>query len=218
MAYKPYDTSIRPGETDLQYYKRLAKVGDQRLVRLEKLAQDNDWKDAERFAYQRAQEALKLYGEGSKDKPLRFNANIPDPESQRRFFREKTADLIHFLEAPTSTKSGIKNIYQQRADTLNKKYGLDLSWSDLGRVFENVQGKGAPGSATALKAIGVIQSINKEGIKKALLTNVNIDDDVVKDVAKMMLKNKGRKWQKTFNALKINKADREAIEGFLNNL
>ena len=35
---KPYNLDYKPGETDLQYYKRLAKVADQRLVRLEELA------------------------------------------------------------------------------------------------------------------------------------------------------------------------------------
>lgn len=218
MAFKPYDTSIRPGETDLQYYKRLAKVADQRLKRLEDLSKEGDWKDAQRFAYQRAQEALKLYGEGKPGKGLRFNANIPDPVSERRFFNEKTADLIHFLEAPTSTKSGITNVYKQRADTLNKKFGTDLSWSDLGRVFENMQGKGAPGSYKTLSAIGLIQNVKKEGIEEARKKNKHFDDDIVKDVAKHILTNKGRKWQKTLNALGLKKAEREELKAFIDNL
>ena len=35
---KTYNLDYKPGESDLEYYHRLAKVADQRLVRLEELA------------------------------------------------------------------------------------------------------------------------------------------------------------------------------------
>ena len=41
------------------------------------------------------------------------------------------------MEAPTSTKSSIVNMYQSRADTINDKYGTNLNWTDLGEFFES---------------------------------------------------------------------------------
>jgi hypothetical protein len=85
-------------------------------------------------------------------------------------FREKIMSMRAFLQSPTSTKQGIIETYQKRADTINKEYfGGEkvLKWQDL----ENYFGKGRadkedrnmPGSKTALYAIGVIKKVQKDG-------------------------------------------------------
>jgi hypothetical protein len=78
--------------------------------------------------------------------------------------------VLEFLNAPTSTESQIDVIFQKRADTIRKKYGVDMTWSKTATVFDTVLWKktGArKASATALKAIGVIQK-NRKQIKRAL--------------------------------------------------
>ena len=64
--FRPYNLDYKPGESDLQYYKRLAKVADQRLVRLEQLSKQEGFEKVTRFAYERAMRDLELYG-GGKD-------------------------------------------------------------------------------------------------------------------------------------------------------
>lgn len=174
-----YNTDIRPGETDEQYYKRLAKVADQRLLRLEKLAKEEKFTGVTEYAYKVARKNLEVWG-GS-----RFNTKAP---SSRSLMNEKIADMIHFIQAPTSTKGGIVNIYEKRAATLSKNYGLDVSWQQLGKIMEAYHDESGKGSTkTEIKAIGVINDIKKEGIEAAMKKNQNMSDDVVMQAVKNYL-------------------------------
>lgn len=180
MAYKTYNTDIKPNESIESYYKRLAKVADQRLVRLEQLSGQENFKGVEKFAYSKAQKALDVWG-GS-----RFNTKMPETPNLRN---EKIADIINFLQSPTSTKAGITDVYKRRASTMKKKYGLDMSWQEMGKVMEAFSDDSTGGSATKVKAIGVIKQIDKYGIEAAKKRNPNLDDDIVKAVAERYLKN-----------------------------
>lgn len=180
MAYKTYNTDIKPNESIESYYKRLAKVADQRLVRLEQLSGQENFKGVEKFAYAKAQKALDVWG-GS-----RFNTKMPETPNLRN---EKIADIINFLQSPTSTKAGITDVYKRRASTMKKKYGLDMSWQEMGKVMEAFSDDSTGGSATKVKAIGVIKQIDKYGIEAAEKRNPNLDDDIVKAVAERYLKN-----------------------------
>lgn len=160
-----YDYDIRPGETDLQYYRRLAKTADQRLVRIEALKHDQYFRGVEKYAYARAMRDIEKWG-GKK----RFNTKPPEARS---LFNEKISDMLRFLKSPTSTKSGVIEVYQKRAESLNtayKKEGLNLSWQDMANVlqsggFEKL--KGDKGSDTAFKSIGTV-SRNIDQIKTAI--------------------------------------------------
>lgn len=179
MAYKTYNTDIKPNESIESYYKRLAKVADQRLVRLEQLSGQENFKGVEKFAYAKAQKALDVWG-GS-----RFNTKMPETPNLRN---EKIADIINFLQSPTSTKAGITDVYKRRASTMKKKYGLDMSWQEMGKVMEAFSDDSTGGSATKVKAIGVIKQIDKYGLEAAKKRNPNLDD-IVKAVAERYLKN-----------------------------
>lgn len=156
---------IRPGETDLQYYRRLAKTADQRLVRIEALKHDQYFRGVERYAYARAMRDIEKWG-GKK----RFNTK---PPVARSLFNEKISDMLRFLQSPTSTKSGVIEVYQKRAESLNKAYkkeGMNLSWQDMANVlqsggFEKL--KGDKGSDTAFKSIGTV-SRNIDQIKNVI--------------------------------------------------
>lgn len=197
---KQYDTSIRLGETTQEYYTRLAKVADNRLRRLEKLSEEKYYTGIDQFAYAKAQKALKVWG------GRRFNTKMPDSIALRN---EKIADMIHFIESPTSTKSGIQEIYQKRVDTLKTKYDLDLTWQELGKVMEAFRDDSAAGSPTQVKAIGVINSIKKRGIKRTMRMNKNVDDPIVMHVVESYLRNKKGHHTKTLRSLNIDMKGKE---------
>ena len=160
-----YDFDIRPGETDLEYYRRLAKTADQRLVRLEKLKSEPGFESVDKFAYARAMRDIEVYGGGK-----RFNTKPPEARS---LFNEKIADMLRFLQSPTSTKGGIIEVYQKRADTLNEKYkaaGLNVTWQDIANLHDSgllTAAKMAMGSDTTWIAIGQVEN-NAEKIKQVL--------------------------------------------------
>ena len=157
-----YNYDIKPGETDLQYYRRLAKTADQRLVRLEALKHDEHFKGAGKWAYARAMRDIEAYGGGK-----RFNTKPPEARS---LFNDKIADMLRFLKSPTSTKKGITEVYQKRADTLNEKYDMDIKWQDLANLSESGaldKMLGDYGSDTAFKSIGKITK-NREQIQEMI--------------------------------------------------
>lgn len=165
-----YDVEQRQGETELQYYRRLAKVADQRLVRLEKLTREDPlFKGARKFAYAKAVHTLEIFGD-----TMRFNTKPPE---DRRLFKEKIMAMRYFLTAPTSTKKGIIETYQQRANTLNERYGMNFTWKELADYFDkglaDKMMKDGYGSKTALYAIGTIRR-TQEAIVKGIEQNTNV--------------------------------------------
>lgn len=180
-----YNLDIRPGESDLSYYRRLAKVADQRLVRLEKLKNEPHFENVDKYAYARAMRDIESYGGGK-----RFNVKPPE---DRREFNEKISDMIRFIQSPTSTKKGIVDVYKKRADTINQKYkdeGLNLTWQQLADMFDSGQFdkiSSQYGSDTIFVAIGKVQKSGKQ-IKQALKGNKKIkgspEDQAVKDIVK----------------------------------
>lgn len=159
-----YDIEQRSGESDMQYYRRLAKVADQRLVRLEELSTKTYFQNVLNYSYATAINDIEIFGEGE-----RFNTK---PPSDRRLFNEKIMAMRRFLSAPTSTKAGIIETYQKRADTINKNYGTNFTWQEIADYYnKGIADKLSKdyGSRTALYAIGKIQQRKKEllaGIKE----------------------------------------------------
>lgn len=145
-----------PGESLNDLYRRLAKVADQRLVRLERLSSEEGFKTATKWAYARAQKDIEKYsGSGT----TRFNTKPPENEAQ---LKAKINDIRAFISAPSSTKTGIVNTYKKKADTVNQRYGTDFTWEDLAKFFGSGMNKkldkdASAGSDTILRAIGKIQ-------------------------------------------------------------
>jgi len=179
-----YDVYQRPGETDMQYYRRLAKASDQRLKRLEQLSEQPDFKRVKKYAYSVAMNDIQSFNKGA----TRFNIKPPEDE---RLFKEKLAAMRHFLELPTSTKAGIIETYQKRVETFNKTYGTDFTWQDLADYFNkgyaDKVAKQVGGSKTALYAIGIIRYAENNTIE-AINDNTSINvDDVNVDAAVKLL-------------------------------
>ncbi len=184
-----YNAERRPGESDLKYYRRLAKVADQRLVRLEELSKQKDFRRVKKFAYAKAEKDIRKYTKGSK----RWNTKPPEDP---RILQEKIMDMRSFIESVTSTKGGIIESYQKRADVLNQNYGTEFTWQDLADYFGKNQAdrlaKLPGGSETKLQAVGVIQR-TYDAIVKGIKTNQNITtDDPVVDVALEILNTRGK--------------------------
>ena len=181
-----YDVEQRPGESEMQYYRRLAKTADQRLVRLEALSHEKNFTGVKKMAYGRAMSDLEIFGGGT-----RFNTKPPE---DRRLFKEKIMAMRYFLESPTSTKSGIVETYQERAKTLNKKYGTNFTWKDLADYFgkgkADKAARSVGGSKTALYAIGLIRKTDA-ALVKGIQSNKNVTmDGPVTDAAIALLRMK----------------------------
>lgn len=155
-----YNMEQKPGESLDAYYHRLAKVADQRLVRLERLANEEGYENAWKWAYNSAQNDIKRWGLGK-----RFNTAAPKNANQTK---AKINDIKAFLGAKTSTKQGITSVYKKRADTFNKKYGTNFSWEDLADYYgkeKNKQIERYMASEVANRAIAVINSKIRQGEK-----------------------------------------------------
>lgn len=125
---KQYDISKRPRETDRAYYVRLAKVADQRLVRLEGLSYEKGFRSVKDWAYAGAMKNIARYKEGA----TRFNIKIND-----KYLQDAITDVKHFLERPTSSKQQIVKYYKKRAETISSKQGVSYTWKQLADFFEN---------------------------------------------------------------------------------
>lgn len=177
---KSVNIDMNPGESIEHYYHRLADAADHRLIRLEAMAYEPDFEGVKKFAYARAMKDLEVWGGN------RFNTKMPESVNLRN---EKIADIIHFLQSPTSTKTGIVNVYKKRAETIKQRYGIDLKWQDMGRLMESFSDDASGGSPTKIKALGVIKQIDKMGVEKALKKNPNVSDDIIRAVAENYLNN-----------------------------
>lgn len=172
-------TEQAPDETLEHYYRRLAKVADQRLLRLERLEQSGQegFTNVTKWAYQNAMKDIQHFdGENAK----RFNTAPPATELQ---LESKIRAIKRFLEAPTSTKSAILKSYNAKAKTFNKKYGTNFTWQDIGKAYESasmekLNEKGF-GSDTIARALAVIKNNIKpedltEKVKQIDLTDTDL--------------------------------------------
>lgn len=161
IAQKAYNVGQKPDETLEHYYRRLAKTADQRLVRLERASKEKYYEPATDWAYASAMRDIHTWNGQTAS---RFNTA---PPTNHEKLVAKINDIKKFLESPTSTKTGIKNVYIKKVNTFNERYGTDLTWDELAkyydrRVADRMSAKF--GSKTALKIIGRIQDkMNETG-------------------------------------------------------
>lgn len=190
-----YNLEQKPDESLVQYYRRLAKTADQRMVRLEKASQEPYFKVSTEWAYAKAtRDILKWIPPGdNKSTKLRFNTKPPEGED----LIAKINDIKSFLSSPTSSKQGIINVYKKRADTVNKKYGTNFTWKQLAKYYDSGQAElwdAKFGSKTALLTIASLQKNKKKlvkAIKEADRRDIRIDSkdsSMIKKTVDMALK------------------------------
>lgn len=160
-------------------YRKLAKRADQRLVRLEKYAQQEKYSNILQYSYARAQRDIRSW---SGENATRFNTK---PPSNMNSLQGKINDIKTFLQSASSSikptqdnavyndkgqiiGGGIDLTYQKRADTLNQKYGTDVTWENVGSIFESTLYKKLSkkySSKTAVRIIGKLQGNEKRVVK-----------------------------------------------------
>lgn len=204
--------------------RKLAKRANQRMVRLERYAEEKAFQGALDFAYDIAQKKIKaLYvKEGPK---LRFNERYPIEEEKLSevsdgtkylkgqdlyrvnvyMLRHKINAMQEFLESESSTKKGLKKVYDKRAHTIStaSKFGLadqgiSLSASDLQRFFESKKQERLAkvvGSLNMFVVAAVIRdnkiASNKRDLQKFLRENIDMKKlkDSGKDLSDINSKN-----------------------------
>lgn len=185
--YKTTAPEQRADESDIQYYKRLAKVADQRLVRLERLASEEGFEGVLGYSYKSALRDIRTLT-GNRD-ATRFNVKPKQTkggEPNKALLHARINAAKRFIEAPTSMKSTIKKVYDERAESLNEKYGTDFDWEDLSRFWEAYSSIKATlkdiDSDLILKAIAKMQrEADPEQIRKGISQNVRVREDAVVD-------------------------------------
>ena len=186
---------IKPGQSEVDYFKQLAKRADQRMVRLERLAEQENYRGVLSYAYQTAVYDIKtLSGDPN---ATRFNIALKknkDGTVNQQLLHAKINAVTRFLEAPTSMKKTITESYQKRADTINRKFGTNFTWQQMGRFFESaayekMRGKSFA-SDTILKAFGSIKkAFGAKKVTEAQIQNVRVsDDNVVNEVSGAIVK------------------------------
>lgn len=204
---RKYDVNQRPGESERQLYKRLAKAADRRLRRLEELSKQPEFKKVKKYAYAVAMRDIQSFTPGKKT----FDIKAPEDE---RLFKEKIAAMQHFLELPTSTKAGIVEVYQKRTDTINKTYGTNFTWQELADYFNkgysDKVAKQVGGSKTALYAIGKIQR-TEEDLVKGIKENTSITSDGPIDDAALALLRSNLKIPGTSHSTETKRKARAAL-------
>ena len=177
-----------------QYYRRLAKQADQRLVRLEKLAAKGDpgYQGVLSWAYARAEYDITHKWGGSSAKP-RFNTKPPEDVNA---LKAKINDIQSFLEDKTSTKSGIDKGYKKKADKMRSEFGLDVNWEDWAEYLDRfgVSLYDKYGSAVMNRVIKTVQSMAR--------SDPEMSADKLHHLA-LMRKNGGYK----FNYVKVDGTD-----------
>ena len=167
-------------------YNRLAKKADARLRALESYQWNKNFKTSTKWAYAKAMRDIKSWG-GKK----RFQTSakgLSDTELQM-----KIKDIETFLDAPTSTKRGIINVYKKRVETLNKNLKTNYSWQEFTDFIQSDTYKKLDdlfGSATILSVVSKTKKLNKK-----------IIDEIEED------KKKREEFEKEFAPL-----ERETIE------
>lgn len=193
-------------------YRRLAKRADQRLVRLEALAEsgNTDFKGVLTYSYKKAAQDARKWGSAG-EKP-RFNVKAPDTTGE---LKAKIKDIQAFLEAPTSTKKDITDIYKKRADTFNKRFGKKgerpVTWQELANYYKSDQAKALDkryGSKTIARAVRIMSNV------KSKLNNARVQD--LQEAVKQA-RAKGQNWdfleQKTAGDKQVNAAVNAIIAG-----
>lgn len=202
----------KPGETDAEYYIRLAKVVDQRLVRIEDLsglrgnAPVSGYDYAYKFAYRKAMEALP-------DDQMRFNANIPKPGTFE--WRERVNAMRTFLSSPSSTKGGIKKTFINKAKTINSKYDTNFTGEDLADFFSKGDFEKLMqnfGSDTIFKAIGKVHQM-EDNIKNGVEATKGLKSGPEDEAALQILRQRNLKMYKSYS-----KQERAVIRKAIRNL
>ena len=188
----------RPGESELQYYRSLAKQADQRLRRLEDYASQKGFENVTKWAYADAMRDIHEKNPWA-DRFDQLSMIFKNEKGQLDInsLRGATNRVKAFLESPSSTKRGIKKVYQTRAKTVNEKYGTNFTWEEIGQYFDrsvfDKYDKQLKESGIAIRVMGVMkkaQELSPDQLAEFISKDMHIadQDEVVREIARDLLK------------------------------
>ena len=192
----------------LKKYNKLAKKADRRMRELERFSRYDEYKNILKYAYKKAAENIKKWTPPEKmyeNRTPRWQRNVP---FDTRSLKAKIKDIEEFLEMKSSTVTGVKKIYKNRAEALNKKYKTSFTWEELAHFFEDGgladRAFDKYGSATVLLAYGKIQNNKEMALKQIEKFNkdhqVTDDDKATQKAIKGMLSEYGPQVQELLTA------------------
>ena len=171
-------------------YKKLARRADARLRQIEVTSRKPGFQGIKKYAYGTAMEDLRRHYGGGK----RFGTGKSAMPKTDRKLQAKINAINKFLESPSSTERGVRNIYKARAEFFNKEYGTKFTWKSMANLFENDRfGKLQEiiqGSDEVLNIVGVIKRNKKviiEAIEKSDFRNLTLRDKKRKPVDEITL-------------------------------
>ena len=116
------------GDMAIEYSRQVERVNRQ-LRRLRKAAAGG--RKVLNYAYKGIMLDIKeIYGE----ERLNFSTKIPSTVDE---YRSAMNAIKRFYDRPTSTLSGFRQIYKNRAETLTEKYGVKFTADELMKIFES---------------------------------------------------------------------------------
>lgn len=186
--------AIREGESEEAYFRSLAKIADQRMVRLERYASDPNYKNVLNFAYAQAQyDILALTGDPTATRFNLVGRKTKTGEIDKTNLHARINAVKRFLESPSSTKRGITAVYKKRADTFNRKNGTNLTWQQFGAYFQKARYEKIDkkyDSNTILKAVASIKKAGDDPKKVSDFINSNKQiskDEIVNEIGFKLL-------------------------------
>lgn len=193
---RPDPLQRKAGQSEVEWYRQMVGAANKRLERLEKYAKEDNYKAALNYAYEGAVFDVRDMNPNAKN--VRFTLKLKKTQTgdvDLRDLHSKINAVQSFLEAKTSTKTGITSMYEKRAKTVNEKLGTDYTWNDLGQYFEKKKytksGKRTMGSDTMLKAAYIIKESGDDPKKMDEIIRSNqrfAKDKVLKRVVKDLVK------------------------------
>lgn len=106
------------------------QAANKRLQRTERYAQQPGYKGMLNYAYRVAIKDIEaMRGTGK----TRFSTKVPQT---RRELLKQIRIVNEYLDLPSSTKKGVKEIYKKSAKTLSEEYGMEIDWEDVRDMFE----------------------------------------------------------------------------------
>ena len=181
-------------------YARLSKKADARLRALEGASHWPRFKKILHFAYKKAKKAIEVWSpppKGAKHWNPRFDTAAP-PTLEG--LRSKMADIQAFLNAPSSTKSGIIAINKKRLASLHKNFTFsdEVSWQDMADFWASEMmdqfNPNEYNSDVVFYSIGVFKKnkdLSNEELKDMITNNplkTLSDDEVLDEKVKQLIK------------------------------
>ena len=196
----------------LKITHNLAMRADRRLLRIERdYSKRAEYASLPDYAYKNAITDIAVKWGGESKGKYRFDRNMPKViedgnvnwKESLRLLKAKTADINKFLSSASSsigktkTSTGVKAVYQKRAETVSKTLGVSVGWKDIADIFEsNLYKKYAEmyDSSSVAKAIHAVNKAPKNiGDMVELLNSKNITRTSKKEVRKIKVSTKEKR-------------------------